>query len=302
MIIREAFIDEEDFMSEFSDVGVYAMSIVDYPANEKSFIAYHQDLQYRNVNVGDGYIIDLNEFWKYTAEPDPQIIETSHEFCKYKAGNVHHISEIRGWDKYKNRDFNNKPSGFIDDSTFFANFNGINSVSFNIDNQIFNCRHHFRKVMRLSDIPEYKQKMYRKKVVDGVDLSSDKNTYMKFSVEKDKQEIVGPALIPNQMIYRSDINGEGPGYIWMSKDTIKKIKERFGYNRSFTIQHQADITGKATLLKSWLHPDTKETLDFNVPDGSWILRYKILDKQLWDVIKQKKVVGYSIEGFFKLKP
>ncbi len=296
MIIKELLIDDE-----LSD-GVKAISLVSNPAIESDFIYFNKEIQLRTVDVGNGYILNLDEFWKYTADPDPEIIDTSHEFCKVKAGKVHHISEIKSWDRYKN-EFNGKPSAFIDESDFFKNFNGLTNTSFNIDNQIFNCRHAFRRVRKLSDVPDYKQKMYRKKNPLNVNQSSEKMIEIQFQVDKEKHEIVGPALIPNKMIYRRSVGNSGQdGYVYFSKKTIKKIKDLYGKNRTLTIEHESNVTGKAILLDSWIYPDEKnENFGIDVPEGSWFLRYKIIDNKLWQVIKDRQVVGYSIEAFFSFK-
>jgi len=294
-IIREMILEEDID-------GVQAISLVSDPAIMKNFIHFNDEIQLRTVDVGNGYILDLDQFFKYTASPDPELIDTSHEFCKDKAGNVHHVSEIRGWDRYRKGTFNNKPSAFIDESQFFKNFQGLNNFSFNIDEQIYNCRHHFQRVRRLNEIPAYKQTLYRKKAPININQSNEQ-TEIRFQVNKEKREIVGPALIPNLMIYRREIGDTGKdGYVWLSRKTIKKIKEQYGYNRTLTIQHESNITGRAILLDSWIYPDEKpEHFDIEVPEGTWFLKYKIIDEKLWEVIKDRSILGFSIEGMFNLR-
>ena len=116
-IVRELIIEDE-----LID-GVKSISLVANPATESNFIHFNEEIQLRTVSVGDGYYIDLNEFWKYTAAPDPETISTSHTFCKAKAGNVHHLNEIKSLDRYKKQEFGVKPSTFIKYSSFFKNFN-----------------------------------------------------------------------------------------------------------------------------------------------------------------------------------
>jgi len=291
MILRELII-EEDFD------GVQAISLVTEPAILKNFVHFNDEIQLRVVSLDNGWTLDLDQFWKYTAEPDPETIPTSHKFCKLKAGNVFHISEIRKWDQYRNK----KDYGFIVESQFFKNFQGINSFSFNVDEQIYNCRHHLKRVRRLSEVPAYKQTMYRKKAPTSIKQSKEQ-TQIQFKVNKEKREIAGPALIPNLMIYRGDVGNTGQdGYVWLSKKTIKQIKEQYGFNRTLTIQHETNITGRAILLDSWIYPDEKEeTFGVEVPEGSWFLRYKIIDEKLWEVIKDRDILGFSIEGMFNLK-
>jgi hypothetical protein len=291
MIIKELILEEDNEMS-----GVHAISLVDQPAILSNFI-YFKDEMFRTVSVGGGYIIDLNDFWKYTADPEPEIIDTSHVFCKHKAGGVFHISEIRSWDKFKDN-YYGAPSGFINDSNFFAEFQGVNNTSFNIDNQLFNCRHAFRRVRDLSDIPEVKQRMFRKKIPGKINQSIE----VQFSVQKESRELIGPVLIPNVMIYRKNINDTGKdGYVFFSKSTIKKIKERYGFNRKSTIMHEIDITGRLILLDSWIYPDDKsDNFNMEVPPGTWMMKYKVLDDKIWQLIKDKIVIGFSVEAFFTI--
>jgi len=294
-ILREMILDEDID-------GVMAISLVDNPAIMKNFVHFSDEIQLRTVDLGDGYILNLDEFWKYTAFPNPEKIPTSHTFCEFKAGNTHHISEIHGWDKYRGLTFNGSDSGFIKESTFFKDFNGINNYSFNIDEQLYNCRHHFARVRRLSEVPAYKQQMYKKKAPLKINQAKEQRE-VQFKVNKEKREIAGPALIPNLMIYRNEIGDTGQdGYVWLSRKTIKQIKDQYGYNRTLTIQHESDITGRAILLDSWIYPDEKEeTFGVEVPEGTWFLKYKIIDDKLWQVIKDREILGFSIEAVFSLK-
>jgi len=290
-IIREMILDEEV-------EGVKAISLVTDPAILKNFVHFNEQVQLRTVSVGKGKILNLDNFFKYTASPNPETISTSHEFCKLKAGNVFHISEIKGWDSKKS-----SYTGFIDESNFFRDFKGLYNSSFNIDEQLYNCRHHFQRVRRLAEVPAWKQQRWSTKAPIQVNQSSDKQTDIQFKVNKERREIAGPALIPNMMIYRKEIGDtRQDGYVWLSAKTIKAIKEQYGYNRTLTIEHEADITGRAILLDSWIYPEENdEHYDIEVPEGTWFLRYKIIDNQLWEVIKDRDILGFSIEGMFNLK-
>jgi hypothetical protein len=298
MLIREMIIED-------GEDGVYAISLVDFPAIMKNFVHFNEQIELRTVDVGGGYFVDLDDFFKYTATPEPEKIPTSHTFCNVKAwngSNAHHISEIRSWDRFRKMDFNGKASAFIEESSFFKDFNGINNYSFNIDEQIYNCRHHFARVRRIKEIPAYKQQMYKKPYPNKIEQSKEYMSEIQFKVDKEKKEIAGPALIPNLMIYRNDVGGSGDdGYVFLSAKTIKKIKENYGFNRTLTIQHETDITGRAILLDSFIYPEKNENYGVEVPDGTWFLRYKIIDEKLWEVIKEQDIIGFSIEGMFNLK-
>lgn len=290
MIIKELIIDDES-----EDLGVYAVSIVSNPAIETAFEYFSKEQTIklgRRAQKAEESGIDLNEFWVYTAEPDSEIISTSHKFCVQKAGNVYHISEIQGWANLSQQQKDDYK--FVSTSNFFATFNDT-IPNKNIDQQIFGCRHHLRKVRNIDEIPTYKQQIFKKKPDEfqKTELTSQK-IELKVS-DKEKHEISGVALRSGQFIYRKDIDGQGPGYVYFSRETIRKIKEKYGYNRTLTIEHSADITGSAILLDSWLKDDDENNTT------EWFLKYKILDNNLWEAIKNEVIIGFSIEALFRVK-
>lgn len=125
-----------------------------------------------------------------------------------------------------------------------------------------------------------------------------------FSINEDKRIVVGPLLIPNKFIERIDESGN-PYYVFFSKETIKKIAEKFfreNKHNNTDINHDEDITNKNTLLESWIVEDSvfdkSHIYGFNLPKGTWMGSYKINDEKTWELVKQKKLTGFSIAGFF----
>lgn len=117
-----------------------------------------------------------------------------------------------------------------------------------------------------------------------------KHFEVELKIENDeKKEVVGCVLKSNQLIYRHDI-GNGPGYVWFSSKTIEEIQKKFGYNRNITFQHVQNRTGSVIMMKSWIERDGKET--------KWMVRYKVIDSNLWKQIKDGVVKGFSIESRF----
>ena len=58
-------------------------------------------------------------------------------------------------------------------------------------------------------------------------LSKDqRNQYSLAEVNKEKQLLVGAALIPNKMIFRKDAENNGY-YVYFSKETVKQTAYRF---------------------------------------------------------------------------
>lgn len=260
---------QEDLQGED---GIQAISVVDDPA----------------INVNFEYFAkgQLLPFFKYTAYPDPEIIPTSHKFCRSHAGQVFHIDEIKTW--------TSSDEGWIADAQFFQNFtndkggpNYEGDYSFNCDSQLFNCRHRLIRVSKTSDIPPAKKAKY------GF-MQDEHFVEMKMASEE-KHEIEGLVLRSNQMIYRNDVDGSGnPGYVYFSRETVRKLKEKYGWNRNMTFQHRENILGKAILMDSYLEEDEK------LKETRWFLKYKIIDNKLWELVKNKVVKGFSLEGIFKM--
>lgn len=121
-----------------------------------------------------------------------------------------------------------------------------------------------------------------------------KETIVQFKVENFEKRIVkGLVLQSNQMIYRNNVDGEGtPGYVYFSRNTVRQMKDKYGFNRKITFQHQEDRTGDAIMLDSYLEEDENTT--------KWYVSYKIVGDTLWEYVKTKKVIGFSIEALLKI--
>jgi hypothetical protein len=125
--------------------------------------------------------------------------------------------------------------------------------------------------------------------------------------EGDEQIIVGPALIPDIDIFQN-INRYGPHFIRFTKDTIKKLVERFnskGDNRRINIDHTNQIVN-GFILEDWIVEDSlydkSRMYGFKLPIGTYMLKVKIEDKDFWlNEVKGNEKFGFSIEGFLGQK-
>lgn len=137
---------------------------------------------------------------------------------------------------------------------------------------------------------------------DWVALSDEKPVLLA-EVNKDKQILMGAALIPDKPIYRKVKNEEF--YIYFSADTIAKTAEAFFRNNNqnnATLEHSENLEGM-TIFESWLVEDPEfdksKKYGLEVPKGTWMVSMKVNDKNIWDnYVKDNKVFGFSIEGQF----
>lgn len=117
---------------------------------------------------------------------------------------------------------------------------------------------------------------------------------IKMQFNDDKMMVKGPALIPNQLIYRNDALGER--YVYFSSETIVKFVELLmsKEKNKFNLGH-TDKYLDAVLIESYFAGEENE---FGVPKDSWIVGLKIRDKEAWKAIKNGTFKGFSVQSIF----
>ena len=127
------------------------------------------------------------------------------------------------------------------------------------------------------------------------------NTKLTFQ-DEEKRIITGVAILADTPIYRRNQLGEH--YIIFSKETIYQLVQKFFKQnkiKDVNLDHSLD-TNFSYLFESYLINKGRgiTPIEFgDVPDGSWVVSYKILDDNLWNDIKNGTFNGFSVEGFFK---
>lgn len=124
---------------------------------------------------------------------------------------------------------------------------------------------------------------------------------------EDKQIVIGAVLVPDKIIYRERItNGKTESFnIVFRKDIIEQISEKFLNSTSINnvdLEHNEILLNKVNIVSSYiLSDDIKDKRFSHLPNGTWIIGYKINNTEVWnEQIKQGKVKGFSIDGFFNL--
>ena len=127
-----------------------------------------------------------------------------------------------------------------------------------------------------------------------------------FSLDDDKMEITGAAIVPQKFIIRVNEFNQ-PYYVFFSMETTKLLAQKFmkdNINNSTNIEH-TNKSAKAFVSESWIveDPDNDKSnaLGLNYPQGTWVITMKVQDAQLWKDIKAGKYKGFSVEGFFSEK-
>jgi hypothetical protein len=121
-------------------------------------------------------------------------------------------------------------------------------------------------------------------------------------VDKEKKILMGPALIPNKMIFRKD--GESKYQVFFSESTVEQASQMYlqnGNQSNATLQHKTKIQGMS-LVESWLitdpEMDKSKSYGFNLPKGTWMVSMKADNEQIWSKAKSGEIKGFSIEGYF----
>lgn len=126
-----------------------------------------------------------------------------------------------------------------------------------------------------------------------------KEAEVKMKINEEQRIVTGVALIPGQKIYREDKNGKY--YIQFSKEAIKRAAVKFFEDRhsaDANLMHEVEADG-IIYFESYLINRERGILpaEFaDLPDGTWIVSAKILNEQVWTLIKQGVLRGFSIEG------
>ncbi len=136
---------------------------------------------------------------------------------------------------------------------------------------------------------------------DFITLSKEQEVKLA-EVDSEKRILMGPALIPNKTIFRS--NGEEEYYIYFSIDNVRKASELFlkkGNQNKSTLEHNFELEG-LSVVESWIvesEKDKSQAYGLSVPEGTWMVSMKVYNDDVWNsYVKTGKVKGFSIEGYF----
>jgi hypothetical protein len=124
-------------------------------------------------------------------------------------------------------------------------------------------------------------------------------------VDEEQRTLIAPALIPDLKIVRYDAETDEEYDVYFSKDTCKLASELFLKNNranNHTFEHAEPVEG-VSVVESWIVQDPKmdkaNLYGFNdLNEGTWMVRAKVDNDEVWQKIKAGEAKGLSIEGYF----
>jgi len=139
---------------------------------------------------------------------------------------------------------------------------------------------------------------------DFVFFGKEKNNLTFAKVDEEKRMLISPALIPNKQIFRYDPQTDSDYYVYFSKETVATAAALYlkhNNHHKATYEHQDRISGVLT-VESWIKEGDQDKSNLygfkGLPLGTWFVKMKIENNELWEKIKSGEVKGLSIEGYF----
>lgn len=136
---------------------------------------------------------------------------------------------------------------------------------------------------------------------------STKTSEYKFALDSEQMRVTGALMIPDKLIKRYDEEGN-EYFVYFSKDTIKQIADKMMKNKlldKMNLEHDPNRPVEGFMTETWLVDDSSNdksrSYGFEFPEGTWVGTYQIENEDIWELVKDKTVKGFSIEGFFSDK-
>ena len=125
-------------------------------------------------------------------------------------------------------------------------------------------------------------------------------------IDEEQRTLIAPALVPDFKIVRFDAGTDTEYDVYFSKETVKLASELYmksQRNLNHTLEHAEPVEG-VSVVESWIVQDPKmdkaNLYGFNdLNEGTWMVRAKVDNPEVWEKIKSGEAKGLSIEGWFK---
>lgn len=137
--------------------------------------------------------------------------------------------------------------------------------------------------------------------IDMLLFSETEKQKLNFS-DDEKHMVTSVVMLADTKIYR-ELNNE-PFYIVYSKDTLKQMAQKMLSDNTFneiSFNHNGVLLepGQIELVELYTTDEYKKS-PFNIPEGSLVATYKVLNDEIWEFFKSGEISGISLEGTFNV--
>lgn len=131
----------------------------------------------------------------------------------------------------------------------------------------------------------------------------------RYQFNEEERVITGVAISADTPIYRYDDETKEEYYVVFTKDAIKNIIVDYARKQNFNnvnLNHNPNqVVDGVYMIHSYQVDEakgfTKPERFHDVNDGSWIVSYKVMNDEVWDMAKSGEWSGFSVEGSFFLQ-
>ena len=136
-------------------------------------------------------------------------------------------------------------------------------------------------------------------------IEREKMSKQRFQTDDEKRIVLGPAMIPDQKIFRKDRNGD-PYYVFFTAETIKMIAEKYMRNKYLDNNdqmHDGKAVSDVYVFESWIKESEEDKSSKygyeDLPVGTWFVSMKVKNEDVWKKVKAGELNGFSVSGFFE---
>lgn len=166
--------------------------------------------------------------------------------------------------------------------------------------------------MKIYDVTGFDSLVYAVSLVEDpaieesyVALAKQPPVYVALEDEaSERRTVIGPCLIPDQLIYRRNGYSGEEYYIRFSAEAIAQLSRKFLSEREVTIDHER-YAGGAYVAESWIKTDMDKDksvavgLNADLPVGTWFISLYVDSEELWQQVKSGRWTGFSVEAWIR---
>lgn len=133
-------------------------------------------------------------------------------------------------------------------------------------------------------------------------FSENKLKRMAFAslMDEEKRICTGPIAIPNEPIWRYDPTSGEEFYVTFTRECIEEMVTKYmaqGRANAVDVEHSGELEQGVILVELYLidHERGICPVEFaDLPDGTLIGSYKVLNDEIWDLVKRGEILGFSL--------